>query len=97
MDNTKRQALFNQLHEERTLANRMREAIGFCKQELEINAMIDLDLKYEERVNFEKCLTENFLMKRGMDYFGKRDLIYIDLYGSNDVKKVLSAKYENAE
>ena len=50
--------------------------------------MIDLDLKYEERVNFEKCLTENYLMKRGMDYFGKRDLIYIDLYGKNDVRNL---------
>ena len=80
-----------QASEERQLANRLREAIGFCKQELEINAMIDLDLQYEERVNFEKCLTENFLMKRGMDYFGKRDLIYIDLYGKNDVRNLMSS------
>ena len=75
---------------ERKLAQRLREAIGFCKQELEINAMIDLDLEYEERVNFEKCLTENYLVKKGMDYFGKRDLIYIDMYGTSDVKKLLS-------
>ena len=80
------------MHEERGLANRMRDAIGFCKQELEINSMIDLDLKYEERVNFEKCLTENFLLKHGMDYFGKRDLIYIDLYGTKDVKNLCSNK-----
>ena len=26
-----KQAMMAQLHEERTLANRMREAIGFCK------------------------------------------------------------------
>jgi hypothetical protein len=52
--------------------------------------MIDLDLKYEERVNFEKCLTENFLLKRGMDYFGKRDLIYIDLFGKNDVRNLMN-------
>lgn len=68
----------------------MREAIGFCKEELEISALIDLDLKYEERVNFEKCLTQNYLMKHGMDYFGKRDLIYIDLYGKKDVRSLLS-------
>ena len=85
-----RQATIAQIHEERKLANRMREAIGFCKQELEINAMIDLDLKYEERVNFEKCLTENYLMKHGMDYFGKRDLIYIDMFGRNDVRNILN-------
>ena len=38
------QAKHAAIFQERTLANRMREAIGFCKQELEINAMIDLDL-----------------------------------------------------
>jgi len=52
--------------------------------------MLDVDLRYEERVNFEKCLTENYLMKRGMDYFGKRDLIYVDLLGTQDVKNLLS-------
>ena len=79
-----------QLLRERVLANRMREAIGFCKQELGITACLDLDLRYEERVNFEKCLTENYLMKRGMDYFGKRDLIYVDLLGPGEVKSLLS-------
>ena len=82
----------NQLYEERNLAGRMRHAIGFCKKELEIDSKIDLDLKYEERVNFEKCLTENFLMKHGMDYFGKRDLIYIDLYGTKDVGSLFNVK-----
>ena len=52
--------------------------------------MVDVDLKYEERVNFEKCLTENYLLKHGMDYFGKRDLIYVDLYGTNDVRNLMS-------
>jgi len=82
------------LAEERKLASRLREAIGFCKQELQISAMIDLDLQYEERVNFEKCLTENYLMKRGMDYFGKRDLIYLDMYGTNDVRKLMSTNVQ---
>jgi hypothetical protein len=80
--------------EERKLASRLREAIGFCKQELQISAMIDLDLQYEERVNFEKCLTENYLMKRGMDYFGKRDLIYLDMYGTNDVRRLMSTNVQ---
>ena len=88
------QARHQAIYQERALANRMREAIGFCKQELEINATIDLDLQYEERVNFEKCLTENYLMKHGMDYFGKRDLIYIDLYGKNDVKRLTTTNIE---
>ena len=79
------------VHEERILANRMREAIGFCKEELEINVKVDIQLTYEERVNFEKCLTKNYLLKNGMDYFGKRDLIFIDLLGKNDVKALTSS------
>ena len=85
--NYKTRSHLNDVHEERQLALRMRNAIGFCKEELEINESIDFALSYEERLNFEKCLTQNFLMKHGMDYFGKRDLIFIDLFGSKDVKK----------
>ena len=59
-----------------------------------INETIDFALSYEERVNFEKCLTQNFLMKHGMDYFGKRDLIFIDLFGTKDVKNHTSAIIE---
>ena len=79
------------VQQERAIANRMRDAIGFCKKELEIEQTLDLNLKYEERVNFEKCLTQNYLMKHGMDYFGKRDLIFIDLYGADDVKSLLTS------
>jgi len=56
--------------------------------------MVDIDLKYEERVNMEKCLTENYLLKRGMDYFGKRDMIYLDLFGTSDVRRLLSSSTE---
>ena len=62
--------------------------MGFCKELLEMNTFQDRKLKFEERMNFEKCLTENFLVKYGYDYFGKRDLIYLDLYGSKDVERV---------
>ena len=57
---------------------------------LEITAVNDRPLKYDDRMNFEKCLTENYLVKHGYDYFGKRDLIYIDLYGSQDVDNLNS-------
>lgn len=70
----------------------MRSAVSFCKNLLEITAVNDRNLKYEERMNFEKCLTENFLVKYGYDYFGKRDLIYIDLYGSDDAAKLFSTQ-----
>ena len=36
------------------------------------------------RFTMEKCLTENFLMKFGIDYFGKKDLIYIDMRGEDE-------------
>lgn len=43
-------------------------------------------------MNFEKCMTENFLIKHGNDYFGKRDLIYIDMFGTDDVKRLHSSE-----
>lgn len=51
----------------------------------------DRNLKAEDRMSVEKCLTENYLIKHGMDYFGKRDLIYIDLYGSDDIRAMNTA------
>ena len=72
----------------------MRDAIGFCKQELEINAKTDTELQQVERINFEKCLTENYLLKHGMDYFGKRDLIFIDLYGTSDAHKIMTSQID---
>lgn len=84
-DRISTQADLGRYFEERALAERMRDAIGFCKGLLEINVIRDNKMKYEEKVNFEKCLTENYLVKHGYDYFGKRDLIFIDMYGSADV------------
>ena len=37
------------------------------------------------RMTMEKCLVENYLMKHGNDYFGKRDFIYIDMLGTEDL------------
>ena len=41
----------------------------------------------------EKCLTKDFLGKYGEDYFGKRDLIYIDTFGTADVEGKMQSKY----
>ena len=46
----------------------------------------DRALKADQKLGFERCLAENYLLKYGKDYFGKRDLIYIDLYGTKDIK-----------
>jgi len=47
-----------------------------------------LKLSTDEKINFEKCLTENYLVKHGYDYFGKRDLIYLDLVGNDDIRRL---------
>lgn len=77
---------------EREMAGRLREAISFCKNSLELQVHVnDRSLKAEDRVNLERCLTENYLIKKGLDYFGKRDLIYIDLYGKDDIRAMRSS------
>jgi len=82
------EADFKAFLQEREHVSRLRNAISYCKGSLEINAVSDHNLKPEERLGMERCLTENFLLKHGMNYFGKRDLIYIDLYGSDDIRKM---------
>jgi len=73
---------------EREFVARLRNAVSYCKNALEITATVDYALRPEERLGLERCLTENYLVKRGYNYFGKRDLIYIDLFGSDDVRNM---------
>ena len=47
----------------------------------------------DERLAIEKCLVQNFLLQKGMDYFGKKDLIYIDMMGDQDVSKLYTKQY----
>jgi hypothetical protein len=47
----------------------------------------DINMDAANRLLLEKCLVQNYLLKHGMDYFGKRDLIYIDMMGDQDIKK----------
>ena len=69
----------------------MRDAIGFCKLALYLdNKQKDTWLTYTERNDFEKCLTQNFLVKNGLDYFGKRDLIYLDLVSTDNVRELVT-------
>ena len=88
------QADFQVYVKEREAAMRLRNAISFCKGSLEINAVSDHNLKPEERLGMERCLTENYLLKYGNNYFGKRDLIYIDLYGSDDIRRMQESVWE---
>ena len=74
-----------ELQAERALMRKLRDAIQFCKEETDIKLKGDQKMTADMRMTMEKCLVENYLMKHGMDYFGKRDLIYIDMMGTADV------------
>ena len=74
--------------EERDLVLRIREAVQFCKKENNFTNYTDHNMKADDRMLMEKCLVQNYLLKRGMDYFGKRDLIYIDMQGDQDVARL---------
>lgn len=61
------------------LLHRLRQAIQFCKSDNELAYMSDLNMPAEDRMKMEQCLVKNYLIPKGLDYFGKRDLIYIDM------------------
>ena len=68
--------------QERTLATKMRQAVQFCKDTTGYsNYMTDMYMGPDDRMKMERCMTQNFLLKFGMDVFGKRDLLYIDMRG----------------
>jgi len=73
---------------ERSLVDKLRGAVQFCKRDLGMQAtMTDHKMDAEARMSMEKCLTQNFLVKFGADYFGKRDLLYIDMQGDRDIAR----------
>lgn len=84
------EADFKDFLKERQHVQKLRDAMTYCKNLLEITATADVILKPEEKMNIEKCLTENYLVKYGYNYFGKRDLIYLDLYGTEDIERLQS-------
>ena len=65
---------------------RLRQAVQWCKDTLGYQAIHhDSNANAEVRMNMERCLTRHFLMRAGEDYFGRRDLIYVDMRGDQDV------------
>lgn len=78
---------------ERLLANRIRAAVQFCKDEQNSLHMADTRMTAPERMQMERCLVTNYLLKYGMDYFGKRDLIYIDMQGDRDAGRQFTKTY----
>lgn len=50
--------------------------------------MTDRYMVADDRMKMERCMTQNFLLKFGMDVFGKRDLLYIDMRGDRDIARM---------
>ena len=73
---------------EQVLTSRIRQAVQFCKTEHSLNVNTDKKMESDERMVMEHCLVKNYLVPHGMDYFGKRDLIYIDMQGDKDVARM---------
>lgn len=65
----------------------------FCKQDTGVFKNHPKDCDGEERMQIERCLVQNYLLTKGMDYFGKKDLIYIDMLGDQDVGKLYTTAY----
>ncbi len=64
---------------EYSLLSKQRSAVAFCKKLNAINFNDLTKLNNEDKESLESCLRENFL-SRDPDYFGKRDVIYLDLH-----------------
>lgn len=61
------------------LMQKQRSAVGFCKRITGINTFDVSKITNEEKEAIESCLRDNFL-KNDPEYFGKRDVIYLDLH-----------------
>ena len=79
---------------ERDYAHRVREAVQFCKNEHNIIHASDYMMGKADRMVMEQCLTKNYLIAKGMDYFGKKDLIYLDMMGTSDVEALRTKEYK---
>ena len=82
-----------ELLQERRLVNRLRQAVQFCKEQTSLSHFYtDVKMTPVNRLAMEQCLVKNYLLKHGNDYFGKRDMIYIDMQGDQDVARLYNTK-----
>jgi len=79
--------------EEKEVSLRVRQAVQFCKAETGIVVGNDTKMSGDDRMAMERCLVQNFLLKKGMDYFGKKDFIFIDMQGDKDVARLATKVY----
>ena len=82
--------------EERDLTKRLREAVQWCKSDTGLTASSDREMGAPERMLMETCLTKNYLVAKGQDYFGKRDLIYLDMRGQDEIDCMYTKEYKPA-
>jgi len=67
----------------------MRQAVQYCKDTNGFSSiMSDKHMDGQRRAVMERCLTQSFLLKFGMDVFGKRDLLYVDMRGNQDIARM---------
>jgi hypothetical protein len=80
------------------LMRRLRLAISDCKRRENLtNHTIDLYLPDEDRMKMERCLIQQYLIPKGMDYFGKRDFIFLDMIGQDDIKNISGHDFMGAQ
>ena len=65
--------------EEHNLISNQRNAVQFCKELQGIKTSNIGKIQQDEKDNIVACLNEYFVSKNN-DYFGKRDIIYLDLW-----------------
>lgn len=80
------------------LMRRLRLAVSDCKRREDLTEyQIDLAMPDEARMKMEKCLIQQYLIPKGMDYFGKRDFIFLDMIGQDDMRHMSGHDFMNAE
>ena len=84
----KTQADAEEYFREKQLTKKWRDAISHCKAKTDIQALWDSQVPEEKRMEFERCITKDYLLKYGLNYFGDRDFLYIDMFGQNDVDSI---------
>ena len=66
----------------------------FCKEEEGLEEFrSDRKMSQDQRMAMERCLTKNYLLAKGLDYFGKRDFIYIDMQGTDNVEQLMGPSH----
>ena len=86
--------MLTDLQKQRQDIMRIRGAVGFCKRKLGMNYVRQVDLSDKEKIIMEQCLVRNFLIPKGLNYFGDRQIIYLDMMDNDDVYRMTERNLE---